>query len=209
MSDVELSIESLEEKVSYGLGLQMGQQLARYNLDGVDLALVKLGLEEAFNGQHFRIPQSQLESAFNEINQGMEEKASELGEAVKKEGTAFLVENAKREGIVVTESGLQYEVIEEGGAEKPIASSKVRTHYEGSLISGKVFDSSVARGEPAEFPVNGVISGWTEALQMMGVGSKWRLYIPSELAYGEQGSPGAIPPHAALIFEVELLGIVG
>ena len=124
------------------------------------------------------------------------------------EGEAYLAENAKRDEVTVTESGLQYEVLATGEGEKPTAASTVRTHYHGSFISGDVFDSSVDRGQPAEFPVNAVIPGWTEALQLMTEGSKWRLYVPYDLAYGEQGSQGAIPPYSTLIFDVELISII-
>ncbi|MBL4864900.1 MAG: FKBP-type peptidyl-prolyl cis-trans isomerase, partial [Pseudomonadales bacterium] len=120
----------------------------------------------------------------------------------------FLIENAGRSEVTVTPSGLQYEILTAGDGEKPTISSTVRTHYHGTLIDGKVFDSSYDRGEPAEFPVNGVIGGWTEALLMMGIGSKWRLYVPHELAYGERGAGGDIGPYQALIFDVELLAIV-
>ncbi len=128
--------------------------------------------------------------------------------ALDEENKAFLEENKKAAGVKTTESGLQYEVLSEGTGEKPAADSTVRVHYTGSLIDGTVFDSSVKRNTPAEFPVNGVIKGWTEALQMMPVGSKWRLTIPHELAYGERGAGASIPPFATLVFEVELLDIL-
>ena len=121
---------------------------------------------------------------------------------------AFLLENLKKEGVTVTDSGLQYEIITQGKGEVPIASSTVRTHYRGCLVDGTEFDSSYSRNEPTEFPVNGVIAGWTEALQLMPVGSKWKLYIPHQLAYGEQGAGGTIAPYSALIFELELLDII-
>lgn len=124
------------------------------------------------------------------------------------EGEAFLAANAGKAGITVTDSGLQYEIINAGSGDKPTASSTVKTHYHGTLIDGSVFDSSYDRGQPAEFPVNGVIAGWTEALQMMPVGAKWRLYVPYNLAYGERGAGGKIGPYSALIFDVELLDIV-
>ena len=125
------------------------------------------------------------------------------------EGEAFLAQNAQRDGIQVTASGLQYEVITQGSGAIPSSTSKVKTHYHGTLIDGTVFDSSVERGQPIDFPVTGVIAGWTEALQLMPVGSKWRLFIPYNLAYGERGAGGSIKPFAALVFEVELLDIVG
>lgn len=124
------------------------------------------------------------------------------------EGDRFLTDNAAREGVITTDSGLQYEVLASGEGEIPTAASTVRTHYHGTLIDGTVFDSSYDRGEPTEFPVGGVIAGWTEALQMMTVGSKWRLTVPYELAYGEQGAGGVIGPFATLIFDIELLDIV-
>lgn len=129
-------------------------------------------------------------------------------EANIKAGQDFLAENAKREGVVTLESGLQYEVVNEGSGAKPTAADNVKCHYHGTLLDGKVFDSSVQRGEPAVFPVNGVIAGWVEALQLMPLGSKWKLFVPSNLAYGEQGAGQDIPPHTTLIFEVELLEIV-
>ena len=142
------------------------------------------------------------------MNEMLQAKQEELGKVAAEAGEKFLAENAEKDGIVVTESGLQYEIITEGSGEKPSAESTVSTHYHGTLIDGTVFDSSVERGQPAQFPVNRVIAGWTEALQMMPVGSKWRLYIPHNLAYGPQGSGGAIAPYSALIFDVELLEIV-
>ena len=138
----------------------------------------------------------------------MQAKAQAQGSELAAEGAAFLEENAQREGVVSLESGLQYEVLQSGDGATPTASSTVRTHYHGTLTNGDVFDSSVARGEPAEFPVNGVIPGWTEALQLMTVGTKWRLFVPPHLAYGERGAGGKIGPNATLIFDVELIDIV-
>ena len=138
----------------------------------------------------------------------MQAKQAEKSKEMSAAGEAFLADNAKRDEVTVTASGMQYEVLVAGEGDKPVATSTVRTHYHGTLIDGTVFDSSVDRGEPAEFPVNGVIAGWTEALQMMAVGSKWRLYLPYQLAYGEQGAGGAIGPYATLIFDVELIDIV-
>ena len=138
----------------------------------------------------------------------MQAKQAEKSKEMSAAGEAFLADNAKRDEVTGTASGMQYEVLVAGEGDKPVATSTVRTHYHGTLIDGTVFDSSVDRGEPAEFPVNGVIAGWTEALQMMAVGSKWRLYLPYQLAYGEQGAGGAIGPYATLIFDVELIDIV-
>ena len=138
----------------------------------------------------------------------MQAKQAEEAKAMSVEGDTFLTDNAAREGVITTDSGLQYEVLASGEGEIPTAASTVRTHYHGTLIDGTVFDSSYDRGEPTEFPVGGVIAGWTEALQMMTVGSKWRLTVPYELAYGEQGAGGVIGPFATLIFDIELLDIV-
>ena len=143
------------------------------------------------------------------LDRPMQEKQAQQAKAQSKIGEIFLAENAKKDGITVTESGLQYEIITTGTGTKPTAQSRVKTHYHGTLIDGTVFDSSVQRGEPIDFPVGGVIAGWTEALQLMPVGSKWRLYIPHNLAYGERGAGPTIAPYSALIFDVELLDIVG
>ncbi len=204
----QLTPKNNEEIVSYGIGRQMGDQLKGNRIEGLNIELVKTGLFDAFTGQEAPVSEAQLQEAFQELQQKMQARAEEEAKEAGQSGIQYLEENAKREGILVTESGLQYEVLVEGNGEKPEASATVRTHYHGTFIDGKVFDSSVDRGQPAEFPVNGVIAGWTEALQMMPVGSKWRLHVPSDLAYGSQGAQGAIPPHATLIFEVELLDIV-
>lgn len=199
---------TVEKQASYGIGLQMGDQLRANPFEGLDVEAVQAGLADAFTQQQPQVDNQVLGVAFNEIHQRMQAaKAGESEEAIAA-GQAFLEENSQREGVAVTESGLQYEVITTGDGEKPTAASTVRTHYHGTLVDGKVFDSSYERGEPAEFPVNGVIKGWTEALQMMPVGSKWRLTVPHDLAYGEQGAGGAIAPFSTLIFDVELLDII-
>jgi FKBP-type peptidyl-prolyl cis-trans isomerase FklB len=199
---------TVEKQASYGIGLQMGDQLRANPFEGLDIEAVQAGLADAFTQQQPQVDNQVLGVAFNEIHQRMQAaKAGENEEAIAA-GQAFLQENSQREGVSVTDSGLQYEVITAGDGEKPTAASTVRTHYHGTLVDGKVFDSSYERGEPAEFPVNGVIKGWTEALQMMPVGSKWRLTVPHDLAYGEQGAGGAIAPFSTLIFDVELLDII-
>lgn len=149
-----------------------------------------------------------VQEFFTKMQEEMEAEAAKAGEANKQIGEAFLAENAKREGIKVTESGLQYEVLNEGNGATPVASDKVEVHYTGKLIDGTVFDSSVERGVPAMFGVTQVISGWVEALQLMKEGDKWRLYIPSDLAYGPQGAGGIIGPNCTLIFDVELLRVI-
>lgn len=206
----EQKFETLEQHASYGIGRQMGDQLAQNGFEGIDLDAVAAGLKDSYEGKELAVSVELIQNAFNEINRRIQEARQAEAEAASAEGTKFLEENAKKEGVVVLESGLQYEIIEAGdaSAEKPLATSKVRTHYHGTFIDGKVFDSSYDRGQPAEFPVNGVIAGWTEALQLMNPGAKWKLTIPYDLAYGEQGSPGGIPPYATLVFDVELLEVL-
>jgi len=202
------NLTTLEQHASYGIGLNMGQQLADNPFDGLDINAVAAGLKAAFTGAEAEVSEEQIRAAFTVISQRMQAAEAEAAKAAAGEGEAFLAENAKKAGIVVTESGLQYEVLVQGDGAKPSRSDKVRTHYHGTLIDGTVFDSSYNRGQPAEFPVGGVIAGWTEALQLMPVGSKYRLYIPHNLAYGERGAGGAIKPFSALIFDVELLDIL-
>lgn len=196
------------EKASYGIGLQMGEQLKANPFEGLNLNLVFEGMKDAYAGNDFQVEVPELQAAFEKINEQMQARRDEEAKVLAAEGEAFLVENAKRPEVTVTESGLQFEVVTAGDGEKPTAQSTVRTHYHGTLINGTVFDSSYERGQPAEFPVGGVIKGWTEALQMMPVGSKWRLYIPHDLAYGERGAGAAIGPYSALVFDIELLDIV-
>jgi len=203
----EINYSSTEAKASYGIGLQMGQQLAGV-FEGVSLEAAIAGINTAFNQEAPALESDEINAAFTEMQQRIQtEEASKAGE-YSAEGEAFLAENAKRDGVTVTESGLQYEIITEGTGEKPTAACTVRTHYAGTLIDGTEFDSSYKRGEPAEFPVGGVIGGWTEALQMMPVGSKWKLFIPHDLAYGAQGAGGSIGPYQALTFDIELIDIV-
>ncbi|KKA45115.1 MULTISPECIES: FKBP-type peptidyl-prolyl cis-trans isomerase [unclassified Salinivibrio] len=206
MSDVQL--ETVEQKASYGIGLQMGQQLAGSGLEGLHVDAIAKGISTALAGQMPEIEIDDINNALRELHTKAEEVRQEAAKAQAAEGDAFLADNAKREGVTVTDSGLQYEVLVQGDGEIPTSDKQVRVHYHGQLIDGSVFDSSVTRGEPVEFPVTGVIKGWIEALQMMPVGSKWKLYVPQDLAYGERGAGAAIPPFAALVFEVELLDIL-
>jgi FKBP-type peptidyl-prolyl cis-trans isomerase FklB len=201
--------KSVEELVSYGIGRQMGDQLASNPFDGVSAAAVAQGVMDALNDVAMPYSNDEMQAAFEEINNRMQAQSAEKHKALAGAGEAFLADNAKKAGITVTASGLQYEVITQGTGAVPTATSKVKTHYHGTLIDGTVFDSSVNRGQPIDFPVNGVIAGWTEALQLMPVGSKYRLYIPHNLAYGERGAGASIAPFSALIFDVELLDIVG
>ncbi|MEG9476681.1 FKBP-type peptidyl-prolyl cis-trans isomerase [Mannheimia bovis] len=202
-----VALDSVEAKGGYGIGLQIGQQLLGSGMD-VNAEAVARGIYDVLSNNQPAIDLNEVTAALQELGQRAEAAQAEAFKAIDAENKAFLEENKKAKGVVVTESGLQYEILTEGTGEKPTASSTVRVHYTGSLIDGTVFDSSVKRGQPAEFPVNGVIRGWTEALQLMPVGSKWRLTIPQELAYGERGAGASIPPFATLIFEVELLDIL-
>ena len=199
---------TVEQQASYGIGRQMGDQLASNPFEGVCPESVAAGVVDALGGAESQVSHEDLGAAFAEIRTRMEALEAERAKTLSVEGDAYLAENGKKDGVITLESGMQYEIMTEGTGEKPTASSTVKTHYHGCLIDGTVFDSSVDRGEPAEFPVNGVIAGWTEALQLMPVGSKWKLHIPHNLAYGERGAGGAIKPYAALVFEVELLEIV-
>ncbi|AYN95636.1 MULTISPECIES: FKBP-type peptidyl-prolyl cis-trans isomerase [unclassified Pseudomonas] len=203
----ELNLDTHESRVSYGIGRQLGDQLRQNPVPGMSLEAVLAGLSDAYTEQDSRVSVDDLNDSFKHIRERMQAEAQAKAAAAAETGAAYLLENAKRDGVVLLPSGLQYEVLVEGQGDKPSRQSHVRTHYHGTLIDGSVFDSSYERGQPAEFPVGGVIAGWTEALQLMNVGSKWRLTVPSELAYGAQGV-GSIPPHSVLVFDVELLEIL-
>ncbi len=196
------------EKASYGIGLQMGEQLKANPFDGLNLHSVFEGMKDAYAGEALRVDIPEIQAAFEAINSEIQSRREEEAKVLAAEGTAFLEDNAKRAEVTVTESGLQYEVLAMGEGDKPAVDSTVRVHYHGTLINGTVFDSSVERGQPAEFPVNGVIKGWTEALQLMAPGAKFRLYIPHDLAYGERGAGASIAPFSTLIFDVELLEVL-
>lgn len=199
---------TVEQQASYGIGRQMGNQLVASSFEGLEIEAVQLGLADAFANKESQVDMEVLREAFNEITRRLQVAQEAAAEAAIAEGKAFLEENAKREGVFVTESGLQYEIVNQGEGATPTAADKVRTHYHGTFLNGEVFDSSVVREEPVEFPVSGVIAGWTEALQMMPAGSKWKLYVPQDLAYGEKGAGEAIPPYSTLVFEVELLDVL-
>ena len=203
----ELKLETDEARVSYGIGRQLGGQLRDNPPPGVDLAAIVAGLEDAFLNNESRVSDEVLNASFGVIREQMQVQAQREAEAAAAAGVEFLKENAQREGIHTLPSGLQYEILTAGEGKKPTSADSVRTHYHGTLVDGSVFDSSYERGQPAEFPVSGVIAGWTEALQLMGEGSKWRLYVPSELAYGAQ-AVASIPAHSTLIFDVELLNVL-
>ena len=194
------------EKISYALGLIIGNNLKGMNIDGLLTTEFTRAVEQVLNGEKTEMTEVQAQGLVQEYLREQQEAA---GKAAREAGENFLAENAKREGVKVTESGLQYEVLTPALGMKPVATDTVSCHYEGRLIDGTVFDSSYRRGEPASFPLQGVIRGWTEGLQLMSIGSKFRFFIPFELAYGAQGAGGSIPPYAALVFDVELLGIEG
>nr|WP_224433025.1 FKBP-type peptidyl-prolyl cis-trans isomerase [Aeromonas rivuli] len=199
--------DSIEQKASYGIGRNMGDQLAQQSFAGLDIPALQQGLADALNGLEFAVSRDDINDAFQAITSRMQAEQEVAAKAAAADGELFLADNAKRGGVQVTDSGLQYEVMVEGNGAVPVAGQSVRVHYHGTFTHGGVFDSSVARGEPAEFPVTGVIAGWVEALQMMPVGSKWKLFIPHDLAYGARGA-GSIAPYSALVFEVELLDIL-
>ncbi len=205
MADMEVDLDNEDQKLSYALGVNIGSNLKKQGLDEIDPAILAKGVAESITDSEAKMNEEEAVKFLSEYFQSLRTK--DLDKHLK-EGQEFLAENKKKDGVITLESGLQYEVIKEGSGPKPKDTDKVTTHYHGTLIDGTVFDSSVDRGEPATFPVNGVIKGWTEALQLMPVGSKWRLFIPTELAYGQNPRPnGVIKPNMALIFEVELLKI--
>jgi FKBP-type peptidyl-prolyl cis-trans isomerase FklB len=192
------------DSVSYSLGVLVGQNLKNQGFNKLDAGSLTNGLQDAIGGKQLAIS---AEQAGKIVNEYLEKASKAQSGPTIEEGKKFLAENSKKPGVVTLPSGLQYMVMKEGSGPKPKATDKVTTHYTGTLLNGEVFDSSVERGQPATFPVNGVIKGWTEALQLMNVGSKWKLFIPYDLAYGERGAGGQIKPFATLIFEVELLEI--
>lgn len=197
------------QKASYGIGLSMGKNLSQEGMDDLNSQAVALGIEDALAKKDQRLTDEELMEAFGFLQARAQERMSALNDEAAKAGADFLVENAKRDGVQTTESGLQYEVIKKAEGAQPKVSDVVSVHYQGTLVDGSVFDSSIERGEPVEFPVGGVIPGWVEGLQLMKVGEKYKFYIPSELAYGAQSPTPAIPANSTLVFEVELLDIVG
>ncbi len=202
----EGKIATVVDSVSYGIGNTIGRNLQKDGLDSIDVDLLARGIREVFEGK----PAAMTPEAAQAVIQGYVAGIQQKKQAANVEkGQKFLAENAKKEGVKTLPSGLQYTIVKEGTGPKPTAEDKVTTHYHGTLVDGKVFDSSVGRGQPVTFAVNGVIPGWTEALQLMPVGSKWKLFIPSNLAYGERGAGGDIGPNETLIFDVELISIEG
>lgn len=205
-----LDEKALHDRVSYFYGADVARSFRDNGVD-VDLDVFVQGLKDTLEKKQSKYSQEELESAMNQFAQVMMAKqqkdAAEAGTKNATDGEKFLAENGKRKEVTTTASGLQYEVLKAGDGPKPGPTDTVSVHYHGTLVSGKVFDSSVERGEPVSFPVNGVIPGWTEALQLMPVGSKWKLFIPSKLAYGERGAGRDIGPNSTLVFTVDLLKI--
>ena len=201
------------DKLSYSLGLNIGHQLKDMGLGGqLNANDFAAAIDDILNNREIQVSPQEAEQLlgqfFANLEKQQQQKAAEAGKKAKSEGEQFLAENAKRQGVTVTPSGLQYEVITPGNGRKPKASDTVRCHYEGRLIDGTVFDSSYRRNEPADFGLRQVISGWTEGVQLMSEGAKYRFFIPYNLAYGEHGAGSDIPPFAALIFDVELIKIL-
>ncbi|HRQ90853.1 MAG TPA: FKBP-type peptidyl-prolyl cis-trans isomerase [Bacteroidia bacterium] len=201
--------ESLAERISYAYGLMIARQLTERGIE-VDLAQFNEAFKSVTGGTEPALSEEEVSAAFAENQKQLDQKNA-TGEDKENldAGQAFLGENAKKEGVKTTASGLQYEVIKEGDGPKPKATDEVTVHYHGTLIDGTVFDSSVERGEPTSFPLNRVIPGWTEGVQLMPKGSKYRFFIPYDLAYGDRGAGAKIKPYSALVFEVELLDIDG
>ncbi len=194
-----------EQKVSYALGANIGEN---FKTTGIELIYDTFlqGVQDGMNGAN-KLSQNEMQAIFNQLNEELQKRQQAEVEVEKEKGRAFLAENGKKEGVITTPSGLQYKVITMGTGAKPTATDKVKVHYHGTTIDGEVFDSSVQRGEPISFPLNQVIKGWTEGVQLMPIGSKFIFYIPSDLAYGDRGAGPSIKPGATLIFEVELFDI--
>lgn len=216
-ADPKLELKTPKDKSSYAIGLNIGKNFKAQGLD-IDLKFFLKGIEDGVSGQKGLLTNAEIRDTMMALQKEMMakqgdrqkadgEKRKVEGEKNKNEGEAFLAENKNKPGVVVLPSGLQYVILKEGTGEKPQATDKVKTHYRGTLVNGTEFDSSIG-GEPAVFPLNRVIKGWTEVLQLMPVGSKWQIFLPSELAYGENGQGEDIGPNATLIFEIELLEIV-
>jgi len=200
------------DKVSYALGLGIGRQLSQMGAGELNIDDFAQAIKDVIAGEKLKVSDSEAQTIVQDFFKKQEEKqraaAAEAGKAAREAGEKYLAENAKKEGVVTLPSGLQYKVLTEGSGKKPKATDKVKCHYEGMLIDGTLFDSSIQRGEPATFPLNGVIAGWTEGLQLMSEGSKYRLFIPYNLGYGERGAGASIPPYAALVFDVELIEVL-
>jgi FKBP-type peptidyl-prolyl cis-trans isomerase FklB len=211
-SQTTRTLVTKKDKESYAIGMNVGAGLRQQPID-LDPSIVAQGLRDAMAGGKMALTPEEARAVLaelqGELQKSQETKMAQLGDANKKEGATFLAANKAKDGVVALPSGLQYKVLKQGSGPKPTASDTVVCNYRGTLIDGKEFDSSYKRGQPASFPVGGVIRGWTEALQLMPVGSKWELFIPSDLAYGDRGAGADIGPGSTLVFEVELLSIQG
>ena len=199
-------LKTPEAKLSYALGMEIGTALIKLATE-IDFALFVRGVEDVLQERDLLLTSREANQVKQDLQKKMQNKRESVGETNRKEGEAFLAENKTKEGVITTASGLQYTVLTEGTGPKPTTDDRVKVNYRGTLLDGTEFDSSYTRGTPATFGVKGVIAGWTEALQLMKVGSKYRLFVPSNLAYGTRGAGGWIGPNAALIFDVELLAI--
>ena len=200
------------DKLSYALGIGIGSQLAGMGAKGLNIDDFAQAVKDVISGTPLKVNNAEAQSLVQAFFQEQEEKqraaAAEAGKVAKAAGESFLAENAEKEGVVVLPSGLQYQVLKEGNGKKPSSTDQVKCHYEGTLIDGTIFDSSYQRNEPATFGLNQVIAGWTEGVQLMSEGAKYRFFIPYNLAYGERGAGAQIPPFAALVFDVELLKVL-
>lgn len=209
-SAAELKLDSSKNRISYTIGVNIGQDFKSQNMD-IEPEVLLMGLKDVLSGKELQLTEEEMVQEVQNFQQEMQAKMAAEMEALatknKAEGDSFLAENAKQEGVVVTESGLQYKILEPGEGDTPGPADLATVHYRGTLIDGTQFDSSYDRGQPATFPVGGVIAGWTEALQLMKPGAKWQLFIPAELAYGERGAGQDIGPNATLLFDVELISV--
>jgi peptidyl-prolyl cis-trans isomerase len=200
------------DKISYALGLGIGRQLLQMGASELSIDDFSQAIKDVIGGAELKVNDTEAQQIVQDFFQKQEEKqratAAEKGKTAKVDGEKYLAENAQKEGVVTLPSGLQYKVLREGNGKKPKATDQVKCHYEGMLVDGTMFDSSVQRGEPATFPLNGVIAGWTEGLQLMQEGAKYRFFIPYQLGYGERGAGSSIPPFATLVFDVELIEVV-
>jgi len=203
--DKQASLKTDQDKASYAVGLQIGKSLKTQNAD-INVPSLVAGLNDGMGGKEAKLKPEELQQAMQKMQENMMKKAQEVAEKNLKEGEEWLAKNKAKAGVKTTESGLQYEVVKEGSGATPSDTDVVKVHYTGTLINGEKFDSSRDRGEPAEFPVKGVIPGWTEALKLMKAGSQYKLAIPAKLAYGSQGRPG-IPPSSPLLFDIELIEV--
>ena len=210
LAQTKTAPKTKKEKVSYSIGVNIGKNMKMQGLD-IDQGYLTQGIKDGLNNSKTAMSDKDMDETMKSFQQEMSTKMQAKqkieGDKNKKEGEAFLEANKKKDGVITLPSGLQYKILKEGSGAKPTATQTVKCNYRGTLIDGKEFDSSYKRGEPTEFPVGQVIKGWTEALQLMPVGSKWQLYIPSNLAYGENGGGSMIGPNAVLIFDIELISI--